>query len=337
MKIARAPDGILSGQLYSVGKGRDIGPILLSPMAVNGSDFTFEDWSSNYKGEISKDAKSIKGAFDLGGSLQAVTFVRASDKLPTDPSPHRVKLIPVEKGISLEVLDWGGSGSPLVLLSGNFNTAHVFDDFAQRFTANHHVYGITRRGFGISSAPPLSKDNYDSDRLGDDVLAVMSALKIEKPFLAGHSIGGEELSSIGTRHPEKVSGLIYLDSAYSYAFYDFKPVAAMTIDTAIVARDLDQLWAAEPSARGAIIQELQTMLPNLQRGLQWAQAELPNQEDWLANQSPQERAGELIVEAGRKYTDIKPPILAIYASPHQCQPNCDKVSPTSSRQPGRLK
>ena len=28
-----------------------------------------------------------------------------------------------------------------------------------------------------------------------------------RPILAGHSLGGEELSSVGSRHPEKVVGL----------------------------------------------------------------------------------------------------------------------------------
>jgi pimeloyl-ACP methyl ester carboxylesterase len=60
--------------------------------------------------------------------------------------------------------------------------------------------------------------------MGDDVLAVIDALKLDRPLVAGHSLGGEELSSIGTRHPEKVSGLIYLDAAYAYAFYDPKTV-----------------------------------------------------------------------------------------------------------------
>ena len=89
-----------------------------------------------------------------------------------------------------------------------------------KFTAHHHVYAITRRGYGVSSWPEPTDANYDSDRLADDVLAVLDALHIERPVLAGHSIAGQELSSIGTRHPEKVAGLVYLDAAYGYAFYD---------------------------------------------------------------------------------------------------------------------
>ncbi len=134
-----------------------------------------------------------------------------------DPSPHSVQFLTVDRNIQLEVLDWGGSGRPLILLAGQGNTAHVFDDFAAKLTAAHHVYGITRRGYGASSAPA---SGYSAGRLGDDVIAVLTSLQLNRPVLIGHSIGGEELSSVGTRHPEKIAGLIYLDASYDYAFYD---------------------------------------------------------------------------------------------------------------------
>ena len=56
----------------------------------------------------------------------------------------------VEPGVSLEVLDWGGTGRPLVFLSGLGDTAHVYDEFATKLTNQFHVYGITRRGIGAS-------------------------------------------------------------------------------------------------------------------------------------------------------------------------------------------
>ncbi len=134
-----------------------------------------------------------------------------------DPSPHKVQFVTVDKDVKLEVLDWGGTGRPVVLLPAG-NTAHVFDDFAPKLTGQYHVYGITRRGYGASSAPPPDKANYAADRLGDDVIAVLDALKLDRPVLVGHSIAGEQLSSIGSRHPERVAGLVYLDAGYSYAF-----------------------------------------------------------------------------------------------------------------------
>ena len=151
----------------------------------------------------------------LCGQISAAQIVPSNDW--HDPSPHHREMIAVDQGVQLEVLDWGGSGQPLVFLSGLGNTAHIWDNFALKFTDNHHVYAITRRGFGRSTH---ATTGYTPERLADDILAVMDQLKLEKPVLVGHSIAGEELSFIGTHHPERVSALIYLDAAYTYAFYD---------------------------------------------------------------------------------------------------------------------
>src|SRR5260370_29909518 len=101
------------------------------------------------------------------------------------PSPHTAQLVSVDKDVRLEVLDWGGSGRPVILLAGGGNTAHVFDEFAPKLAANYHVYGITRRGFGASSYSPLENG---ADRLGEDVLAVIRTLKLKKPVLVGPPI-----------------------------------------------------------------------------------------------------------------------------------------------------
>jgi len=71
-------------------------------------------------------------------------------------APPRTKcsLFTVDKDVKLAVLDWGGTGRPVVLFTGFGNTAHVFDDFAPKLTSQYHGYGITRRGFGASSVPP---------------------------------------------------------------------------------------------------------------------------------------------------------------------------------------
>ena len=69
----------------------------------------------------------------------------------------------VEPGVQLEVLDWGGTGETLVLLTGLGDNAHVYDQFAYQFTDRFHVIGITRRGFGRSSQPAHGYD-LDTER-----------------------------------------------------------------------------------------------------------------------------------------------------------------------------
>jgi non-heme chloroperoxidase len=127
-----------------------------------------------------------------------------------DPSNHRVQFVTVEDGVQLEVLDWGGSGRPVVLLAGSGNTAHIFDDFAAKLSDSAHVYGITRRGFGASTHP---ESGYTDQRLADDVLQVLDSLKIVAPVLVGHSMAGGELTTLGSEHSDRLGGLVYLDAA----------------------------------------------------------------------------------------------------------------------------
>jgi non-heme chloroperoxidase len=76
----------------------------------------------------------------------------------TGPSSYgdcapKTQFVNVQPDVKLEVLDWGGTGRNLVLLAGLGNTAHVFDSLGPKLAAHYHVIGITRRGFGQSSAP----------------------------------------------------------------------------------------------------------------------------------------------------------------------------------------
>lgn len=142
-------------------------------------------------------------------ALLVTSALCAQESTWRDPSKHRVQFVTVEDGVRLEVLDWGGSGKPLVLLTGSGNTAHVFDEFAGKLTPLAHVYGITRRGFGASSHPD---SGYTDQHLADDVLHVLDSLKLVAPVLVGHSMGGNELTTLGSQHPDRVGGLVYLDA-----------------------------------------------------------------------------------------------------------------------------
>jgi pimeloyl-ACP methyl ester carboxylesterase len=187
------------------------------------------------------------------------------DPSPHDTSPHTTQFITVDEKVKLEVLDWGGGGQSVVLLAGLGNTAHVFDDFAPKLTADgYHVYGITRRGYGASNgygasggdgASGAPEFGYSADRLGDDVLAVIGALKLDRPVLAGNGLAGEELSSVGSRHPEKVAGLIYLDAAYSYAYYD-RTRGDLFFDLLDVERKLAQMYVLLPAGSSGLKKDL---------------------------------------------------------------------------------
>ncbi len=232
-----------------------------------------------------------------------------------DPSPHITQFVTVDKNVRLEVLDWGGSGRPLVLLAGGGDTAHVFDDFAPKLTPTFHVYGITRRGFGESGFSP---EGYGADRLGDDVLAALDALKLVRPVLVGHSLGGEELSSVATRYPNRVAGLVYLEAGYPYAFDNGKgPSMKEFLDARKLMPQAPPPSESDPSlASFAALQ--QAWLHAL--GFTYPEGELRQQ----YSTTPEGRVGKqrefpgdaVMLQGMKKYSNIPVPALVIFAIPH---------------------
>jgi non-heme chloroperoxidase len=238
-------------------------------------------------------------------------------------------LVTVQPEIKLQVLDWGGTGRSVILLAGLGYDAHEFDGFAPKLAMRYHVYSISRRGFGKSSAPQPDGQNYSADRLADDVLAVMDELKIERPVLAGHSIAGEELSSIGTREPGRVAGLIYLDAGYAYAYYgDNAPAAGWMFDTPALRRQLEALTT--PSSRqekeAQIKQLLQVSLPRVQKEIEDLQQDIQSGKDdvLFSNITPQIRINAAILNGFEIYRGVHCPALAIFADPHAPPPDIAK-------------
>lgn len=173
---------------------------------------------ADFHGRIVQNDRGIVGEWrSTGANVPLRIPCQVIDPGGPDSSSHTGRFVTVAPEVQLEVLDWGGSGRPLILIHGMGESAHEFDAFAPKLAADYHVFGVTRRGAGRSSAPDTG---YSANQLGDDVLAVMDSLRIVRPVLVGHSYGGAELSSVASRYPERVAGLVYLDAAMGYAYLD---------------------------------------------------------------------------------------------------------------------
>jgi non-heme chloroperoxidase len=266
----------------------------------------------------------------------AVTFLCAQPAQWKDPSPHRIQFVPVGDGVQLEVLDWGGSGRVLVLLAGSGNTAHMFDDFAVKLAEFCHVYGVTRRGYGASSHP---ESGYDAKRLGDDVLAVLDALHLDRPVLAGHSLGGHELTALATAHPSRVAGLIYMDSTSDPTF-DWRPYMELR-------KKLPPAMAAGyPKASAEDRRSFQAYREWQRRnmGIAFPESELRN--DFATN--PDGSMGEYrtpvsvqnAITAGMRkpdYSGIRVPVLAFYTLPTPLESQMKRHQPQTAEERAAMK
>jgi non-heme chloroperoxidase len=232
LTIKRGTATGLTGVLRSIDQGNAEIPTMLSvrgdsvraEMSLIGATFT---------AVLTTRGDSLRGTFTQGGGTLPLVMLRQPTVVPsagasstTAPIPHGAAARAVDKsahrsrvmvasGVRIHSLDWGGKGVPLVFIPGLGNSAHVFDDFAPRFTDHFRVIALSRVGFGESEQP--ERHGYDLTSRVAQLAAILDSLAITRAVLVGHSLGGDELTAFASAHPNRALGLVYLDAAYDHS------------------------------------------------------------------------------------------------------------------------
>jgi pimeloyl-ACP methyl ester carboxylesterase len=102
----------------------------------------------------------------------------ASSKSSTDPDPQRAA------GIAYERV---GSGAPLVLIHGLGATRAIWRPQIERLTAERDVIALDMPGFGDS---PVLGETPTPWALAAAISRLLSELGVERPHVAGNSLGG---------------------------------------------------------------------------------------------------------------------------------------------------
>jgi pimeloyl-ACP methyl ester carboxylesterase len=107
-----------------------------------------------------------------------------------------------------------GSGRPLVLLHGAFNTIDLaFGMLIPELSKTRQVIAVEMQGHGRTA---------DIDRpfsfqaMADDIAALLKYLKTDSADVFGYSMGGGVALQLAIRHPEVVKKLIIASAVYKY-------------------------------------------------------------------------------------------------------------------------
>ena len=124
--------------------------------------------------------------------------------------PRSLRL-PGTHGLSLHALEWSREGTLLLFLHGFSNDAHVWDWCAPTFAPHYRVLALDHRGHGDSDRDPEGR--YDHETMARDVAAALDSLGIARVAIVGHSLGGRVAMRFAGLFPERVAGLVIVDSA----------------------------------------------------------------------------------------------------------------------------
>ncbi|MFN2603371.1 MAG: alpha/beta fold hydrolase [Gemmatimonadaceae bacterium] len=126
------------------------------------------------------------------------------EMFPAGDPAYRASFPRLRSGLKVRVVERGDPASPPVLLIHGWGcTAYVFrHNMPALAAAGYRVMAVDLKGHGLSDKPG-SAHEYTIDSLVEHVRDILDALGLERPALAGHSLGGSLIYHFASRFPER--------------------------------------------------------------------------------------------------------------------------------------
>jgi len=110
----------------------------------------------------------------------------------------------------LHIDDGGKGGLPVIFVHSFGGNIEQWRNQLEHQRNNRRAIAIDLRGHGSSSAPV--DNNYEVEALATDIDAVADHLKVRRFVLVAHSMGGSAAIAYAWMHPERVAGLLVINT-----------------------------------------------------------------------------------------------------------------------------
>ena len=103
----------------------------------------------------------------------------------------------------------GGEGPAIILLHGFPEDWSAWRHMMPTLAEDHTVFAPDLRGLGGSTT---TSEKFDAASTSADILGLMDAKGVGEAYLVGHDIGGSVAYALAKLHPERVRGLMLVES-----------------------------------------------------------------------------------------------------------------------------
>ncbi len=112
-------------------------------------------------------------------------------------------------GLRMHTLDWGGEGSPIVILHATGFLGRIYRPLAEPLRAIGHVYSYDQRGHGDSSAP--ADGDYSWDATMRDLEGFITSMGWSAVRAVGHSAGATAIGGLACERPDLISRAVLVE------------------------------------------------------------------------------------------------------------------------------
>jgi pimeloyl-ACP methyl ester carboxylesterase len=126
--------------------------------------------------------------------------------------------ITLATGVTLNVALGGARGGERIVFLHGFPESHrTWREVAPTLAGDFFVIAPDQRGFGASDKPE-GVENYRTDRIVADLIALADALELDRFTLVGHDWGGAVAWLAALRHPERIKRLVIVNAPHPLVF-----------------------------------------------------------------------------------------------------------------------
>lgn len=115
----------------------------------------------------------------------------------------------VRDGVKLGYEEAGGGDPPFLFVHGLACHRGFWEPQLDRFAQDHRVVAVDLRGHGESDAP---RQAYTMRAFADDVAWISRQLRVRRPVVVGHSLGGLVGLELAAAYPECPGAIALIDS-----------------------------------------------------------------------------------------------------------------------------
>lgn len=193
----------------------------------------------------------------LAGLLGVAFLTLRTPDIPIDtlrasyasPASQFVEVAP---GFQVHLRDEGPRDGPvLLLIHGSNGSLHTWEPWVARLSDRFRIVSLDLQGHGLTG--PIPSGCYTKECMAGTVEAVRATLGIDRLAIAGNSMGGAVSLAYALAHPERVAGLILVDSGGAPVDSPRPPPIGFRIASSPLLAPI----AAEITPRGLVMETLQ--------------------------------------------------------------------------------